>query len=78
MKPAPYGPFPYSAINRRPKWTLPDGARVALWIIPNIEFFPLDRGMPADSNSAPRAMPARPWCDTGRSATTATASACSA
>ena len=30
MKPTPYGPFPYSAINRRPKLTLPNGARVPL------------------------------------------------
>ena len=54
MKPAPYGPFPYSAINRRPKWTLPDGARVALWVIPNIEFFPLDRAMPGDFERTPQ------------------------
>jgi allantoinase len=54
MKPAPYGPFPYSAINRRPKLTLPGGARVALWVIPNIEFFPLDRAMPGDSNERPK------------------------
>jgi allantoinase len=54
MKPTPYGPFPYSAINRRPKWTLPGGARVALWVIPNIEFFPLDRAMPGDSNERPK------------------------
>ena len=26
MKPTPYGPVPYSAINRRPKLTLPNGA----------------------------------------------------
>ena len=54
MKPTPYGPFPYSAINRRPKWTLPNGARVALWVINNIEFFPLDRAMPGDSNERPK------------------------
>jgi allantoinase len=42
MKPAPYGPFPYSPIIRRPKLAWPDGARVALWIIPNIEFFSLE------------------------------------
>ena len=54
MKPTPYGPFPYSAINRRPKWALPNGARVALWVIPNIEFFPLDRAMPGDSNERPK------------------------
>jgi allantoinase len=41
MKPRPYGPFPFSPIIRRPKLTWPDGARVALWVIPNIEFFSL-------------------------------------
>jgi len=41
MKPRPYGPFPYSPIIRRPKLTWPSGARVALWIIPNVEFFSL-------------------------------------
>jgi peptidoglycan/xylan/chitin deacetylase (PgdA/CDA1 family) len=42
MKPRSYGPFPYSPIIRRPKLTWPDGARVALWVIPNIEFFSLE------------------------------------
>jgi allantoinase len=42
MKPRPYGPFPYSPVIRRPKLTWPDGARVALWVIPNVEFFSLE------------------------------------
>jgi allantoinase len=42
MKPRPYGPFPYSPIIRRPKLTWPGGARVALWVIPNVEFFSLE------------------------------------
>jgi peptidoglycan/xylan/chitin deacetylase (PgdA/CDA1 family) len=46
MEPRPYGPFPYTPINRRPKITWPDGARVALWVIPNIEIFALDETMP--------------------------------
>ena len=54
MKPAPYGPFPYSAINRRPKFVLPADARVALWVIINIEFFPLNRAMPGDANERPK------------------------
>ncbi len=49
MKPAPYGPFPYSPINRRPRLTWPNGARVALWVIPNIEFFALTEKVPAGS-----------------------------
>jgi allantoinase len=54
MKPSPYGPFPYSPINRRPQFVLPGGARVALWVINNIEFFPLDRAMPGDANERPK------------------------
>jgi allantoinase len=41
MKPAPYGPFPYSPIIHRKKLHWPNGARLALWVIPNIEFFSL-------------------------------------
>ena len=47
MKPRRYGPFPYSPIIRRPKFAWPNGARVAVWIIPNIEFFALDEQIPA-------------------------------
>ncbi len=43
MKPRPYGPFPYTASIDRPKLSFPDGARLALWLVPNIEFFPLDQ-----------------------------------
>ena len=39
MKPGSYGPFPYSPIIDRPKLEWPNGAHVALWIIPNIEYF---------------------------------------
>lgn len=42
MKPGPYGPFPYSPIIRRPRLTWPGGAHVALWVVPNIEFFSLE------------------------------------
>src|SRR5215471_4214780 len=42
MKPSPYGPFPYSPIIRRPPLEWPDDARVALWVVPNIEFFSLE------------------------------------
>ncbi|MEX2642274.1 MAG: polysaccharide deacetylase family protein [Acetobacterales bacterium] len=41
MDPQDYGPFPFSPITRRPKLEWPGGARVALWVIPNLEFFPL-------------------------------------
>jgi allantoinase len=49
VKPAPYGPFPYSPIVRRPRLEWPGGARVALWVIPNIEFFSLEEKVPAGS-----------------------------
>src|SRR6201997_1882527 len=45
MQPRDYGPFPYTPINARPKLEWPGGARVAVWVIPNIEFFPLTRGI---------------------------------
>ncbi|MSP98025.1 MAG: polysaccharide deacetylase [Betaproteobacteria bacterium] len=48
MTPKRYGPFPYSPISQRPKLTWPNDARVALWVIPNIEFFGLDDLMPGD------------------------------
>jgi len=46
MRPAAYGPFPYSPIIHRPKLSWPNGAYVALWVIPNIEFFSLDEKVP--------------------------------
>jgi len=39
MKPRSYGPFPYSPIIDRPPLNWPKGAHVALWVIPNIEYF---------------------------------------
>jgi allantoinase len=48
MKPRRYGP--YVPITRRPKLTWPGGARVALWVNPNIEFFGLDDVMPSNLN----------------------------
>jgi peptidoglycan/xylan/chitin deacetylase (PgdA/CDA1 family) len=41
MKPSSYGPFPYSPIIERSRIQWPKGAHVALWIIPNIEYFSL-------------------------------------
>lgn len=48
--PRRYGPFPYVPIHQRPKLEWPGGARVALWINPNIEFFALDDVMPGNVN----------------------------
>src|SRR5271167_2010739 len=50
MTPRRYGPLPYLPITRRPKLTWPNGARVALWVNPNIEFFGLDDVMPGNLN----------------------------
>lgn len=48
MKPNAYGPFPYSPIIQRKKLAWPKGARLALWVIPNIEFFSLAEKIPAN------------------------------
>ena len=53
MKPQRYGPFAYVPINRRPTISWPNGARVALWVIPNIETFPLDEPVPGGTGKAP-------------------------
>jgi peptidoglycan/xylan/chitin deacetylase (PgdA/CDA1 family) len=57
MKPARYGPFPYSPIiHRRPlRW--PNGAHVAFWVIPNIEFFALDEKVPLGSGGTGAPVP---------------------
>lgn len=52
MKPRPYGPFPYSPIINRSRLEWPGGAHVALWVIPNIEFFALDENVPAGSGGS--------------------------
>jgi allantoinase len=46
MEPSDYGPFAYSPINRRAPLKWPNGARIALWVIPNIEFFSLKVPLP--------------------------------
>lgn len=51
MEPSRNGPFPYIPINRRPKLTWPNGARLAVWVIPNLEFFPLDEPIPGGRGS---------------------------
>lgn len=53
MEPSAYGPFKYIPINRRPKISWPEGAQLALWVIPNVEIFPLDRRIQGDSNERP-------------------------
>ncbi len=43
----PLSLFPYQAIVDRPRIVWPNGARVAVWVIPNIEHFHLELGQPA-------------------------------
>ncbi len=42
--PDPFAHFPYRAIVDHPPFSWPDGARVAVWIIPNIEHFHIELG----------------------------------
>jgi allantoinase len=56
MQPSTYGPFPFLPITRRKNFSWPNGKRLALWVIPNIEFFHLDDPMPGSHNERiPRA-----------------------
>jgi hypothetical protein len=50
MKPGIYGPYPNVPITARRRFQWPNGARLALWVVPNIEFFHLDDPMPGNSN----------------------------
>jgi allantoinase len=57
MQPSTYGPFPYSPIVSRPPLRWPKGARVALWVIPNIEFFSLAEKVPAAAGGSSTPVP---------------------
>lgn len=50
MQPAKYGPYKYLPITERKHFAWPDGNRLALWVIPNIEIFHLDDPMPGVNN----------------------------
>jgi len=47
------GPFAYSPIIHRPKLTWPGNARVALWVIPNVEVFALNEAIPTGTGKIP-------------------------
>lgn len=49
VTPREHDRYDYSAIVDRPKLTWPGGARVAVWVIPNVEHFLFDR--PSTSNT---------------------------
>lgn len=57
MKAQPTGPFPYSPIHKRRKLTWPNNARVALWVIPNIEHFALNEALPPTTGTAAGKIP---------------------
>ena len=51
---------PYQAIIDRPKLTLPDGGRLAVWVIVNVEEWSIERPMPRTVLSAPMGQPLLP------------------
>lgn len=53
MEPNAYGPFDYVPITGRKKLTWPGGARLAFWLVPNIEIFHLDTEMPGGKGRIP-------------------------
>jgi allantoinase len=62
VKPSDYGPFDFVPITERPKLTWPNGARLAVWVVTNIEFFPLTHGLAAHPFEAKGTAPTvRPW-----------------
>ena len=48
MKPQREGPFSYIPVNKRPKLKWPNGARIAVWVIPNVESFALNEKIVGD------------------------------
>ncbi len=57
MQPSSYGPFAYSPIIARPKLAWPNGARLALWVIPNIEYFSLNEKVPVGAGGSGGKLP---------------------
>ena len=51
------GLYDYWPYENRPKITWPDGARVAFWVAPNIEFYELDPAINPHRKAWPRPMP---------------------
>ncbi|MEP0944498.1 MAG: polysaccharide deacetylase family protein [Rhizobiaceae bacterium] len=52
--------IPYQAIVDRPKLTLPDGKRVAVWVILNVENWQIERPMPRTVLPPPMGQPLLP------------------
>ena len=47
------GPIPYRSTRTPTGWSLPGDARLAVWVVPNVEFFPLDAPIPDGSGEVP-------------------------
>lgn len=52
--------IPYQAIVDRPRLTLPDGARIAVWVIVNVEEWRIERAMPRTVLPPPMGQPLIP------------------
>lgn len=46
-------PMPYRSARTACGWELPGGAQLAVWVINNVEFFPLDEDVPGGTAQAP-------------------------
>jgi peptidoglycan/xylan/chitin deacetylase (PgdA/CDA1 family) len=62
VEPTDYGPFRYVPITRRPKIVWPGEAQLAVWVIPNIEFFSLKDALSGHSFEGKGPVPSvRAW-----------------
>ena len=52
--------IPYSAIIDRPPLVLPNGARMVVWIIVNVEEWDIERAMPRTVLTPPMGQPLQP------------------
>jgi peptidoglycan/xylan/chitin deacetylase (PgdA/CDA1 family) len=55
MEPRPYGPFPFRPITKHLGLKWPGNTRLAFIILPAVEFFPLNSGIPRGSGAIPDA-----------------------
>jgi peptidoglycan/xylan/chitin deacetylase (PgdA/CDA1 family) len=53
MESRAYGPFPYTPIIRRPRLSFPQGKRLAVWLIPNLEVFALNEPISSGGRPGP-------------------------
>ena len=56
----PHERLPYSPITERPPLTLPDGARIAVWTVVNLEVWDIARPMPRTVLTPPMGQPQLP------------------